>query len=185
VTDRARRARRIPVSSCVALLPIEPLLVAPDADPLEVMHRIALQPQTRLLGVVDAGGRLIGVLPALRLAEAVVVRVAPETLLADIVDLEDAASFGHVVEARTVGDVMLPPATIRPDATADEAFRLMHGRHLSGLYVVDPDGRPVGYLDLLELTIAFVEVLEADRSGDERQGPGGDHPTGTHSRPDD
>lgn len=183
MTERTRLARNIPVSSCVALLPIEPLLVAPDADPLEVMHRIALQPQTRLLGVVDADGRLIGVLPALRLAEAVIARVAPETLLADIVDLDDAASFGHVMEARTVGDVMLPPATIRPDATADEAFRLMHARHLSGLYVVDTDGRPVGYLDLLELTLAFVEVLEADTSGGGRTGAAGDDPSRPDSRP--
>jgi len=29
----------------------------------------------------------------------------------------------------------------------------------------DADGRPTGYLDLLELTLAYVEALEADRSG--------------------
>ena len=40
----------------------------------------------------------------------------------------------------------------------------MHARHLSGLYVVDGDGRPTGYLDLLELTMRYVEALEADRA---------------------
>jgi hypothetical protein len=37
----------------------------------------------------------------------------------------------------------------------------MHQRHLSGLYVVDPDGRPTGYLDLLELVLLYVDALEA------------------------
>lgn len=170
MSERTRSVRRTPVADLVSSLPIEPLLVERDADPLEVMHRAAAQPQTRLLGVVDEQGVLIGVVPLLRLAEAVIARISPETLLADIVDLADAARFGHVVESRTIGDVMVRPATIKSTASADDAFRLMHERHLSGLYVVDDDGRPTGYLDLLELTLAYVEALEAERSSS--KGPG-------------
>ena len=162
MSERTRRIRQTPVSESVAKLSIEPLLVHPGDDPLAVMHVAAEQPQTRVLGVVDDAGILIGVLSTVRLAEAVIVRVSPETLLAEISDLADAARFGHTVSARTVGDVMLPPATIRATATIDEAFRRMHARHLSGLYVVDDDGRPTGYLDLLELTMRYVEALEAE-----------------------
>jgi CBS domain-containing protein len=104
----------------------------------------------------------VGVLSTVRLAEAVIVRVSPESLLAEISDLSGVARFGHTVSARTVGAVMLPPATIAETATIDEAFRRMHARHLSGLYVVDAAGRPTGYLDLLELTMRYVEALEAD-----------------------
>ena len=43
----------------------------------------------------------------LRLAEAVIARVSPETLLADIADIDDVRRFGRAVEARIVGDVML------------------------------------------------------------------------------
>ena len=164
MSDRTRLVRHTPVADAVALLAIEPLLVQPGEDPLAVMHRVADRPQTRLLGVVDDGGRLVGVLPIVRLAEAVVVRVSPETVLAEISDLAEAASFGHVVGARSVADVMLPPATVTAEATIDEAYRRMHARHLSGLYVVDADGRPTGYLDLLELTMRYVEALEADRA---------------------
>jgi CBS domain-containing protein len=57
---------------------------------------------------------------------------------------------------------MLPPAAIGPGQTVDQAFRLMHERHLSGLYVVDEDGRPIGYLDLLEVTIRYLEALETE-----------------------
>lgn len=164
MSERTRKVRHTPVSECVALLPIEPLLVHPGDDPLAVMHQAAEQPQTRLLGVVDYGGVLVGVLSIELLVDAVIVRVSPETLLADISDLDDTARFGHSVTARAIGDVMLPPVSIKATATIDEAFRLMHARHLSGLYVVDADGRPTGYLDLLELTMRYVEALEADRA---------------------
>ncbi len=59
---------------------------------------------------------------------------------------------------------MIGRASIKADATIDDAFRIMHARHLSGLYVVDAEGRPTGYLDLLELAIRYVEAIEADSS---------------------
>jgi len=159
--EATRLARQTPVSVCANLLPIEPLLVDQDADPLSIVRVAAAQPETRLIGVIDASGVLVGVLPTLRLAETVVARVSPETLLAGLADLDEAARFGHEVGARRVSDVMLPPATIMGSATVDEAFRLMHARHLSGLYVVDENGRPTAYLDLLEVTIRYLEALEA------------------------
>lgn len=157
----ARAVRRTPVSDSVARLAIDPLLVHPDDDPLAVVRAAAAHPATRLLGVIDRTGRLIGVVPVARLAEAVIVRTSPETLLADIGDLDDAARFGHAVTARTVADVMLPPDPITPTATIEEAFRRMHVNRWSGLYVVDAAGRPTGYLDLLELTMRYVDALDA------------------------
>jgi hypothetical protein len=46
----------------------------------------------------------------------------------------------------------------------------MHERDLSGIYVVDDDGRPVGYLDLLELAVFYADVLEREAHS------GGDDP---------
>ncbi len=149
------------MSVCQQLLAIEPLLVDLDDDLLTVMRRSAAQPETRLVGVVDGDGILVGVLPTLRIVESVIARVVPESLLADIADMADVAKFGHALDARTAGEAMIEPATIRPDATIAEAFHRMHLRHLSGLYVIDPAGRPTGYLDVLELAIRYVDVLEA------------------------
>ena len=161
MTGRFSLARHTPVSACQQRLAIEMLLVARDDDLLHVMRQSAARPETRVIGVVDEAGKLIGVLPILRLAEAVVSRVAPEALLTDITDIGDVARFGHAVEARVVSDAMVEPAVVRPEATLDEAFRVMHKRHLSGLYVVDDVGRPSGYLDLLELVLLYVDALEA------------------------
>lgn len=164
MTGRYSLTRHLPVSACQKRLAIEMLLVSADEDLLAVMHRSAEQPQTRLIGVVGDDGKLVGVLPILRLAESVVSRVAPETLMGDITDAGDVARFGHAMEARIARDAMLEPATIAPEATIDQAFRRMHQRHLSGLYVVDAEGRPTGYLDLLELVLMYVDALESPPS---------------------
>ncbi len=169
MSSRVRLARETPVSVCQGILAIDPILVRPEDDIFSVLHRSVAQPATRLIGVVDPAGRLIGILPILRLAEAVVARVSPASLMTDIADVADVARFGHAVESRTARDAMLPPASIRGEATVDEAFRVMHQRHLSGLYVVDADGRPTGYLDLLELALRYAEALEA---GDPAPGTG-------------
>jgi len=162
MTGEIRLARQTPVSVCQSLLEIEPLIAHRDDDLLVVMRRSAAQPETRLIGVVDDAGILVGVLPVLRLAESVIARVVPEALLSDIEDADDVARFGHAIEARKAGDAMMGRASISPEATIDQAFRIMHARHLSGLYVVDESGRPTGYLDLLELAIRYVEAIEAD-----------------------
>lgn len=159
-----RLVRHTLVSACQQLLEIEPLLVDRDEDLLTVLRRSGAQPGTRLVGVVDAAGVLIGVLPIARIAESVIARVAPEALLSDITDMADVARFSHTLDARTAGEAMIEPAVIEPEATIDEAFRRMHLRHLSGLYVVDSGGRPTGYLDMLELASRYVDALEADTS---------------------
>ncbi len=160
MTAGDRAARRTPVSACQDRLSIEALLLPRDTDILIAVRKAAGQPATRLIGVVDADGRLVGVLPILRLAEAVVARVAPEAIMSSLNDIADIAAFGHSVDARTVGEAMLEPASVRPTSTIDEAFRTMHSRHQSGLYIIDDDGRPTGYLDLLELALVYLDVLE-------------------------
>jgi CBS domain-containing protein len=172
VTDRSRLARQTPVSDTQHLLAIEPLLADEGEDLLRLLHRCLDQPATRLVGVVDTSKRLIGVIPILRLVESVVARISPESLLADIADIADVARFGHAVEARTAADAMLEPAAIAPDASIGEAFKLMHQRRLSALYVVDEGNRPTGYLDMLELAALYVAALEsraAEGSDDARR----------------
>ena len=161
MSNLPRLAKQTTVAACQRLLAIEPLIVH-EADLVgAVMRRSAAQPETRLVGVVDSDGILTGVIPILRLAEGVIARVVPESLMADISDIADVARFGHAVEARTAKEAMLPPASIAPEATIGDAFKAMHHLRQSGLYVVDPDGRPTGYLDLLELAIRYLDALEA------------------------
>jgi CBS domain-containing protein len=160
------------VADCQDLLNIEPLLVPPGASLLEAMHRSAVQPSTRLIGVAEADQRILGMLPVSVLAEAVVAQAVPEAFFADLPGPDEVGSFGHAMEARTVADIMLPPVTVAPDTTITEAFRLMHQHRLSGLYVVDPERRVTGYLDLQELAMRYVEA--AEESDDDTSDPASD-----------
>jgi CBS domain-containing protein len=166
MTRRSHGANDLTVAACHALLAIEPLIARLDEDLLVLMRRAARQPATRLIAVVDESGVLAGVVPIVAAADAVVARVAPEALLAEIADVADVARFGHAIEARVARDVMAEPASVRPDASIGEAFRRMHVRGLPGLYVVDDAGRPSGYLDLLELIVAYVDTIERSAQAD-------------------
>ncbi len=157
MTGRPRVTRSTPVEACEGLLAFEPLSVPLETDVVEVLRRAAGHPTTRLIGVVDGDGRLVGTIPIRDLVEAVVARTIPEALLADIEDVDDIAHFGVVVGSRTAGDVMKAPVTVTPQTSIAKAFRRMHHHSLSGVYVVDREGRPIGYVDALELAYLVVE----------------------------
>jgi CBS domain-containing protein len=166
VTRPIRLARQTTVAACQALLEIEPLLVPADGDLLDVVRQASRQPSTRVIGVVDAGGILVGVIPVTRVAESVVARVVPEALLVDVEDMQTADFFSHSVADRVAAAIMLPPAVTRSTETIGDAFRTMHQRKLGGLYIVDDAGRPTGYLDLLELALVYVAAIQAGLAGE-------------------
>jgi CBS domain-containing protein len=178
MTGRVRLARQSRVADCQDLLAIGPLLVHREDDLLDVVRRSAKQPATRTIGVVDEAGRIVGIIRVLHLTEAIVARVAPEALMAGIHDAGDVGRFGHAVEDRVAGDIMEPPATISPEATVSEAFREMHRHRVTGMYVVDGDGRPTGYVDLLELAIRLADALEDEGAAERAEVMESDAPPG-------
>lgn len=147
---------RTPVAAAEGLLAIEPVLATAD-EPLDVViRRAGATPATRVLGIVDASGVLVGVVTSHDLVAAIVGRLAPGALLAEIRDVDGVQEFDRYVEASVAGDLMRPPAALSATATMGEAFRLMHDRHLSGVYVVDEADRPTAYVDGLELAALVV-----------------------------
>lgn len=147
---------RTPITAAEGLLAIEPVLVAADDRLDSVIRRAGASPSTRVLGVVDPAGVLIGVVTSHDLVAAVVARLVPGALLTRIHDVDGLGEYARYVEATVAGDLMRPPAALPETATLDEAFHLMYLRDLSGVYVVDAAGRPTGYLDGLELAAAVV-----------------------------
>jgi CBS domain-containing protein len=147
---------RTPIAAAVGLLAIEPVLVAADDHLDAVIRRAGTSPSTRVLGVVDGAGVLIGVVTSHDLVAAVVGRLAPGALLTQIHDADGVDEYARYVEATVAGDLMRAAAALPETATLAEAFHLMYVRHLSGLYVVDAAGHPTGYLDGLELAAAVV-----------------------------
>jgi CBS domain-containing protein len=67
---------------------------------------------------------------------------------------------------------MGPARFLRPESTIGEAFRVMHEHRLSGLPVIDREERVIGYIDLLELALRYLDEPAPSGTGD--QVPPGD-----------
>ena len=160
-------AKRTTVREVDHRLGIGANVVHVDDDLIHVARAAFQRPETRVLAVVDREERLVGVLPVLRVVEEVVVRAAPELLMADVTDFESAARFGREIGAARCGDLMLPPVSLRPESTIGDAFRAMKEYRLSGLPIVDEQRHVIGYIDLLELALRYL----ADVTGSEPPPP--------------
>jgi arabinose-5-phosphate isomerase len=112
-------------------------LVAPDTS-MDAGLLVMTEKRFGCLGVVDAQGRLIGILT----------------------DGDLRRAMGPDLLARRVGDIMTAaPRTIGPDALAAEALRTMNDalRPITALFVVDSQRQPIGILhvhDLLRVGMA-------------------------------
>ncbi|HKA91127.1 MAG TPA: DUF190 domain-containing protein [Haliangiales bacterium] len=137
----------VPVAS---VMTPSPEAIAPDTPIADALERM-LRREYTALPVVDAGGRLIGVLDESTLLDKG---------LADI-----SLSQGKVVGAELVrevldrvrgggaraADAMTPAATTAPTARLGDAAHRMHAEAGKRLFVVDPDGRLVGVLSRLDV----------------------------------
>ncbi len=81
--------------------------------------------------------------------------VGPDTRLAGILtDGDLRRAMGPGLLARRVGEIMTPsPRVIGPEALAAEALRVMNApeRPITTLFVVDPNGQPIGILHIHDL----------------------------------
>jgi arabinose-5-phosphate isomerase len=112
----------------------------PLAPPETAMDRaLLLMTEKRFgcLGVIDAAGRLAGI----------------------VTDGDLRRAMGPDLLSRQVGDIMTSsPRTIAPDALAAEALQMMNARErpITSLFVVDQVGRPLGILHIHDLLRAGV-----------------------------
>lgn len=101
-------------------------LIAPEAAMSEALLVITAK-GFGCVGVVDPRGRLAGIVTDGDLRR----HMAPDLL------------------ARTAGAIMTPsPLTIRAGALAVEALKVMNDRQITGLFVTDDAGRPVGFIHM-------------------------------------
>lgn len=162
---RGRRAvgdllsKGTPVSHALALLGIRPCVVPPDASIEAVAQAVAACRGVNTVAVTDAEGRLAGVIPVRVLLDEVFLHIAPEEFLREMhgedVDLEE---MGRITRARTAAELMQEPVSVTPEETVRDAFVRMHERRLEGVPVVDREGRPVGYLDRLQLLRLWLQA---------------------------
>ena len=118
---------------------------------------IASNRDCRTIAVVDATGKLVGIIPVDTVIHYLLLHVLPEEFFTEVHELERAAELIKEQHARTAGDLMHPPVSVPAGAAVREAFHLIHRAGLNGLPVVDEHGQVSGYIDLFRLLLAGLE----------------------------
>jgi CBS-domain-containing membrane protein len=136
----------------------EPILVK-AGDSMHRLAELAVQNLAcRVLCVVDADQRLIGLISVTELLNDIFLKVVPEEFLGEIQDVTAALRYAEQIGARTAGDIMRAAVSVAPDDTIRQVFRRLHQSGMDGLPVSDADGRVIAYLDQLELLMAWIDA---------------------------
>lgn len=107
------------------------------------------------IAVVDDAGVLAGIIPVHLIVEDLLFEVVPGELLGELLEPGRAAELAREVHARTAGELMRPPVSVAVGASVREAIHRLHGADLMGIPVTEADGRVTGYLDLLDVLLAW------------------------------
>jgi CBS domain-containing protein len=162
VTDRETPeaiTQATPVGEVDALLRGSDPVIVRTGDSLHRLAEMAVkQPSCRVLAVVDEQDTLVGVVPVRVLVNDIFLKIVPEEFLGEIADVEAALKYAGHLRARTAGDIMLEPVSVRREENVRDAFEKMHHAKLNGLPIVDADQHVVGYLDQLELLLVWVHA---------------------------
>jgi CBS domain-containing protein len=133
---------RVGISACV---------VNEEDDLLQVTESMAANLGTHTAAVVDAEGRLVGVIPMHLLLAELYLHVAPEEFLVGLRAFENIEEFGKISRARKAKELMQPPVFLTREDSARDAFVRMHENKLDSLPVVDKERRVVACLSRLQL----------------------------------
>lgn len=153
-----RITKNAKVSDAEKLLTVPATVVKEDQIIEEIAKKIAESPACKTIAVVDAVGKLIGVIPVSQVIDDVFLQVMPAAFLANVVDFDSAVSFDRNAMATKAGDLMQAPVWVEMEDTVKDAFELMHKTQLNGLPIVDDSNHVIGYLDMLELLLVWIKA---------------------------
>jgi CBS domain-containing protein len=119
---------------------------------------VLMNPGARLIGVVDATERLIGVIPVAAVAEHLLFAAAPQLFDEAIPDLVRAHVYARYLGERLARDLMQQPVFIpRASSVAAALHGMRHAGH-DGLPITDERHRVIGYADRLDLLAAWGRI---------------------------
>lgn len=129
----------------------DPIMVHPDT-PLDEAIKILAERRISGLPVVDASGKLVGVISEgdLMWRESGVTPPPYIMVLDSVIYLENPSKYQrdlHKALGQTVGEVMTKNVyTIKPEKSLRDAAQLMHEKDVHRLPVLDPNGKAIGIL---------------------------------------
>ena len=146
------------IADADTILQMRPVVVR-AGDSLQSVAEAAVENTgCRVIAVVDAEERLIGVIPVGRLVNDIFLKIVPEEFLGEIEDVEAVLEYAGHIGARTAGEIMNEPVSVELADTVRDAFTRLQATDLTGIPIVDAERRVVGYVDQLELLLVWVRA---------------------------
>ncbi len=132
------------------------ITTGPEADVFDAYEKMT-QNRIRHLPVIDADGRLIGIVTDRDIRSAL-----PYSMIKDPIRTADAEKVKNL----KVMDIMTTdPKTIGPHHTIQDALVLIQDLRVGALPVVDKEGKLKGILSVRDLLRAFINVLGIGQPG--------------------
>jgi acetoin utilization protein AcuB len=132
------------------------ITTGPEADVFEAYEKMT-QNRIRHLPVIDADGRLIGIVTDRDIRSAL-----PYSMIKDPIRTAEAEKVKNL----KVMDIMTAdPKTIGPHHTIQDALVLIQDLRVGALPVVDKEGKLKGILSVRDLLRAFINVLGIGQPG--------------------
>ena len=157
--------RMVRVSEARDLTGGAPSVVPQDMDLREVGRQMYGRREVKTVAVVDAEGRLTGIIPLRLLLDELFFRVMPEEFISEVLLPGRMEEVEKMARAETAVDLMQPPVYVTLDEMVKDAFSRMHDNELEGLPIVDEEMRPVGYLDRFQLLEVWIREHRPQGSG--------------------
>lgn len=132
----------------------KPLTAREDEPLLDVAAAMRDRPEVRTVAVVDEDGVMVGIIISRMLAEHFFVEEFPEVVFGEVADLRSSLDAVRVGQRyHSAGEMMGEPVVVKLEDSLHDAFVRIHTTNAAGLPVVDDEGRPVAYLDLMTLAL--------------------------------
>lgn len=132
----------------------KPLTATEDEPLLEVATAMLARPEVRTVAVVDVEGAVVGIIISRMLAEHFFVEEFPAVIFGEVASLRSSLDAVRVGQRyHSAGEMMGEPVVVKLEDSLHDAFVRIHTTNAAGLPVVDDEGRPVAYLDLMTLAL--------------------------------
>jgi CBS domain-containing protein len=145
------RQRNIPVFKILPLLDLHPTIVQMNTPLTEVMTQLLANPGVPAACVVNAEGRLMGVIPIKSLADVMMIPVMPEAYINDPEEYDKALQYAQITDQHIAAGVMKDPVFMHEEDTLEQVYQRMREHNLSGVPVVDKSYHVKGFITLLGL----------------------------------
>jgi CBS-domain-containing membrane protein len=149
--DRPAITKQTTLREVADAVDMKPHTVGEDEPLAAVVESLCAEPGIHTAAVVDAAGRLVGIISMRLLLDEMFLALAPEEFLVEMREMTDVEEFGRISRAETARELMEAAVYVTMGDTVREAFIRMHESKLEGLPVVDEAMKVVGYLDRFQL----------------------------------